>query len=887
MDHLFQRGRNENNVTFTRHWGDTFVPAKTIQADTVIKRPSQVEFTAYNQSTGKKYRKYAKHKFQLDKQKQKIEEHHGTLNTDEIPDIFLDPHFSITNPVTFTSIFLIPTMDESDIFALNVDRSSLNFTGTQSNYSLSRKDSSSSIASKKSCFEYLDSSDLFGGRSFRSHAFLNTKLEYHHDLVGALLNGQLESKSQAFWGTVNSINSVHSELTEGKKQVSVVRTNLDRIKRNVYDKSVKIIDLQQAKTNKEKLLKKLNNIACLKDAQLTVQLLLNQNDYANALDCIEMSQDVLSNDLKGVVCFRHLGVQLGELEKAIAKMLQEEFVYLIQKEFGQSGEVEVTYREGQLHPVVVGLLRVRLYRFIHLLKEEIMEAIKNLIRQIVKNHVVMCGKDMTDLDPSSTHNLTQQMKKMDFIQWFETLRDLFAALVLFCKKIQSIQELILENVERVRGMRLKDKEAYGNSKNSNTQSEKSELESGSYESISSKISMPVKDLNEFKMSATLLIEYCVLSCQERVVKLLDGKTKNSFIEQCTSVQFSMLCNLISEFADDCWGLIKNCNNNSVSSISSWSLTQCIHMQRARFIAHFHETRSKRLDDLLTSEKWLPIKVPAAYQMFMDSSMAEGKLRLTEEMLNCEDKAEQSFLLVDNDKYSVNGAALGLLTMLAEYVTTLEMFPDTAPEMLMNVIQILRVFNSKTCQLLLGAGALTVSSLKTISVKNLALAIRCLQLVIKVIPMVEKEFQTHLQETNKNQLRYFTQGIKDFDDHINEITSKIMTVVEYNMLTSFQAWKVKPKLPSMEIQNVSRQLNKLHMAVTEIMPNSIIEKIFKHVHASFLNCFKQMLLKYEIGTDDPLNYGLAEQEFDFYMLSIKAFPYSQDIPKQTIGELLKS
>uniref|UniRef100_A0A0K0F034 Vacuolar protein sorting-associated protein 54 (inferred by orthology to a human protein) n=1 Tax=Strongyloides venezuelensis TaxID=75913 RepID=A0A0K0F034_STRVS len=350
----------------------------------------------------------------------------------------------------------------------------------------------------------------------------------------------------------------------------------------------------------------------------------------------------------------------------------------------------------------------------------------------------------------------------------------------------------------------------------------------------------------------------------------------------------MLRKLILKFGDDCVNVISAGNdelkNETKEKVSSWSLTQCLQLQTSRFITFFHEQRRNKLDTLMMSEKWIPIKVPRSYQIFIDVSFRTGRLRLTEEMLSSDD-TEDSFLFIEEEKYAVNGAVLGLLTMLAEYCTTLDMFPNTAAEMAMNVVQILKIFNSKTCQLLLGAGALTVAGLKTISVKNLALAIRCLQLIIKIIPLVEGEFEEHLTDINRNQLRHFAQTTKDLNDHIHEICTKITSVVEFNMLTSFQNWKIKPKLPSQEIQNVSRQLNKLHNAVTEIMPNEMVEVIFKHVHESFINSFKQMLLKHEVSSEDPLNFGLAEQEFEFYMLSIKAFPYSNEIPSMTISSLL--
>lgn len=62
-------------------------------------------------------------------------------------------------------------------------------------------------------------------------------------------------------------------------------------------------------------------------------MLLNQGDIARAIECIQTAQEVLSNDLQGVNCFRHLGNQLEEMTRMIGKMLLEEFEAVIQREF--------------------------------------------------------------------------------------------------------------------------------------------------------------------------------------------------------------------------------------------------------------------------------------------------------------------------------------------------------------------------------------------------------------------------------------------------------------------------------------------------------------------------------------------------------------------------
>jgi hypothetical protein len=65
-------------------------------------------------------------------------------------------------------------------------------------------------------------------------------------------------------------------------------------------------------------------------------------------------------------------------------MLLEEFVTLIQREFGKpiESENDCFYQESQLDPVIHGLLRCDEYKFVGVLRQEIVEAVKNTIRQV-------------------------------------------------------------------------------------------------------------------------------------------------------------------------------------------------------------------------------------------------------------------------------------------------------------------------------------------------------------------------------------------------------------------------------------------------------------------------------------------------------------------------
>lgn len=80
--------------------------------------------------------------------------------------------------------------------------------------------------------------------------------------------------------------------------------HLVTVRTRIHDRSCHILRQHQARENLRLLRQRLEDIACLRDAQTTVQMLLNQNDFPRALECIETAQEVLSSELRGVVCFR-------------------------------------------------------------------------------------------------------------------------------------------------------------------------------------------------------------------------------------------------------------------------------------------------------------------------------------------------------------------------------------------------------------------------------------------------------------------------------------------------------------------------------------------------------------------------------------------------------
>ncbi|KAH8494769.1 hypothetical protein H0E87_021251 [Populus deltoides] len=90
-------------------------------------------------------------------------------------------------------------------------------------------------------------------------------------------------------------------------------------------------------------------------------------------------------------------------------------------------------------------------------------------------------------------------------------------------------------------------------------------------------------------------------------------------------------------------------------------------------------------------------------------------------------------------YHMVNCGLILLKMLSEYMDMNNFLPTLSSEVVHRVVEILKFFNTRTCQLILGAGAMQVSGLKSITSKHLALASQVIGFVHAIIPVLKTAF----------------------------------------------------------------------------------------------------------------------------------------------------
>lgn len=744
-----------------------------------------------------------------------------------------------------------------------------------------------------------------GGKSSRdvaSSKLLQEKLSHYLDVVEVSIARQISLRSEAFFHAMSSQHELQDRLLETQRAVSVLRQRTAGIDRVMCQGPLRALRSALTRNNCVKLHNKLKLMAAVHQTQPTVQLLLSTSEFVGALELIATTKEVLQQELQGIHCFRHLGSQLCELEKLIDKMMVEDFSIYARSDLNRSLRETQVLEKERLESLVFGLLRQRKLDFLDIYNEEMILAAKAIINQCVAD----CVLQIEDIDIEVVTKLADQMRVMTFPQWFDLLRNVFECFLLFLQRIKLtlnvIRKVVLEALDSQRKMQVahttegdKD-EATQNALQLRGEAELAYLThdglfisdalnearhveqncvyeraqqvdsqptaaGANYNNISAENMM----LSELELNRVLNnLQEALFTASDvshdRCVKLLTARAKDGSLERLSPAEFVSLSASIEGFVRDTEEL---CGRRSVS------LRGALQSQANRFVHRFHEERKTKLGLLLNNERWKQAEVPAEFQDLVNS-IADGNITLPERKLSGpDDRKPTEFLLVNGQKYAVVGTVLLLIRMFLEYCQCVNDIPSISTDMLTRLSDLLKHFNSRSCQLVLGAGALQVVGLKTITTKNLALASRCLQLVVLYIPLIRAHFETKLQPKQFSVLRHFDHITKDYNDHIAEISAKLVAIMDSLFEKVLLKYEVKAPMPSACFRNVCKQMAKMHEAILELLPEEQTQMLFLRINASFKMHLKRQLSRLGVINDGGPQHGLVVVDVAFYTENLQA------------------
>uniref|UniRef100_A0A8B9HX59 Vacuolar protein sorting-associated protein 54 n=1 Tax=Astyanax mexicanus TaxID=7994 RepID=A0A8B9HX59_ASTMX len=675
-----------------------------------------------------------------------------------------------------------------------------------------------------------------GGKNSRDGAssrLLQEKLSHYLDVVEVSIARQISLRSEAFFHAMSSQHELQDRLRETAVAVATLRARTAVMDRVMCRGPLQALKDTVTRSNCTKLHGKLKLMAAVQQTQPTVQLLLSTSEFVGALELIATTKEVLQQELQGIHSFRHLGSQLCEMEKLIDKMIVADFTTYSRSDLNRSFEDDSQVLEkDRLQSLVFGLLRQRKLDFLDIYSEEMMQAAKGIVRQCVLRSV----SQIEDIDTDTVVKLQDQMRLMKFSQWFELLQNVFEHFVLFLTRIKAtlsvIRNVVLEVLDSCQRSRMADSSSAIADGNCGENEDEDEEDSGG-----SSLRPGEAEL-AYLTHEGLFISDALNEAERRSSTAAPSKTQTQTRAETSG-------------SDSASGTTESSSSreqttNTTSSLPTGGTTSIVYIT-----TKLPRSSHQQLEQSVVTKQW------------QDCSVPHHKSVISHQ------EKPSDFLLVDGQKYAVVGTVLLLIRIFLEYCQCVNDIPSITTDMLTRLADLLKHFNSRSCQLVLGAGALQVVGLKTITTKNLALVSRCLQLVVHYIPIIRAHFETKLQPKQYSILRHFDHITKDYNDHIAEISAKLVAIMDGLFERVLSKYEVKAPMPSLCFRNVCKQMAKMHEAIHDLLPEEQTQMLFLRINTSFKMHLKRQLSRLGVINDGGPQHGLVVVDVAFYTENVQA------------------
>ncbi|KAL3344892.1 hypothetical protein AABB24_024041 [Solanum stoloniferum] len=325
---------------------------------------------------------------------------------------------------------------------------------------------------------------------------------------------------------------------------------------------------------------------------------------------------------------------------------------------------------------------------------------------------------------------------------------------------------------------------------------------------------------------------------------------------------------------------------------SYSIRGTLQSQAKAFIDFQHESRMAKMRAILDQENWAEIDVPDEFQAIVTSLFCSesetreladevsadiapsnpkmvlgsdgsptAEARLQKISQNAEhtdsiprlESTEQSnetnsrergksstrLLFFRGVGYHMVNCGLILVKMLSECIEMNNSLPGLSSEVVHRVVEILKLFNTRTCQLVLGAGAMQVSGLKSITSKHLALASQVISFTYTIIPELKTILLLRVPETRMGLLILEVDRVaQDYKVHRDEIHSKLVQIMRERLLVHLrglpqivESWN-RPEntdtQPSQFARSITKEVGLLQRVLSRTLHELDVQAIFRQV-----------------------------------------------------------
>ncbi|KAJ3935024.1 MAG: vacuolar protein sorting-associated protein 54 [Lentinula lateritia] len=245
------------------------------------------------------------------------------------------------------------------------------------------------------------------------------------------------------------------------------------------------------------------------------------------------------------------------------------------------------------------------------------------------------------------------------------------------------------------------------------------------------------------------------------------------------------------------------------------------------------------------------------------------------------------IYVESNSFFTVPATSSVLSLLTDYLAVIINLGILTTDTMSRIIEFLKAFNSRTCQVVLGAGAMRSAGLKNITAKHLALASQSLSIMIALVPYIRETFRRHLNSKQAVMLIEFDKLKRDYQEHQHEIHAKLIAIMGDRLsahIKSLQARAISPLLNPLlphtinwnvppagggvndYIELLVKETVTLHKVLSRYLSAAVVEDVMSQVFAAINHRLSEEYSKIELPHAEAKSRLLEDVKFLHQKLS---------------------
>lgn len=672
-----------------------------------------------------------------------------------------------------------------------------------------------------------------GKKSLTSNAILQEKLSWYMDTVEIHLVSSISSASKSFFSALGSLKELHREAEESVTKIQKLRRDLARLNKEMASDGLRIVKLKQRRNNVRRLAEAILQMEDIVNAVTRCEHMIEAGQAEAALDCLDNVEQLIAGketqnlyrerreqryqpvDLRRLQSLDTISGDLQSLrsragrgtESRFHKCLLEDMRHHVQStdpkdtlqrwglafnrpkpgqkrapsSFPSYMNMPLTFR-SELEHAMQGLARARFTTpAVTTFRLQVLREMKSMIRRQLPSSD---DDDDVTIMSASTHGgrkLNQQQKSLilarniralDAEDWYDMLMKVYTSVSESLRRL-SVQVKVLLDVTSTMDQSPSVKSPIVESPNPQSPS------TGRVRAQSIQAEM------QQALDLSSLLGEAVDAVQTQVTKVL--KVRSTQNDEMTVQQFVRYVTLNRLFAEEC---------EAISGRSGQAIRVTLDQQIRDYCSHYGAAQRQQLLDHMDGDKWEARDFTPEYATILDrvvqgaSSdstfwLASSQIWQTlpsalaaNGVINGTNEGQKSRSAhIEEQHFVLTTSSIELLQTIDRLQHLTTGIPYLSVDLATTVNDILRNYNSRSLQLILGAGATRTVGLKNITTKHLALSSLGLSFVMALIPYIREFFRRVVPaNTAASTLQEFDKTKRMLQEHQTSIHEKLVDIM---------------------------------------------------------------------------------------------------------------